>query len=314
MAERYINRRIGEIWTAEVVGGRLTGMDIRRDGDGVQAGDRLKARLAKKLGIRGIAIAGAEEILLEPWPATATEGADIEIEVTRSAWREPGRDRLAKARPAGARAKRSAQTAGALGDGWPDWLDTQWAEGFAAAELGTLPAGNGRLTFSPTPALLAVDVDGDGEGGALAKAALTTLAHAIWLWGLGGIIVIDLPQCDRAARAAATDAFDAAMAGQPHERTAINGFGLMQIILPRRGMSILERARLDRTSTEALSLLTSARRHGGAGPIRLVAPAAIIRWLESRPHLLAELSRDCGRVVDLRRHDGASGSYVENIS
>ena len=55
MADIRRRRLIGETRLATLEQGRLAAMRILRDGDGVQAGDRIAARLAKKLGARGIA-------------------------------------------------------------------------------------------------------------------------------------------------------------------------------------------------------------------------------------------------------------------
>lgn len=306
MADIRRRRLIGETRLATLEQGRLAAMRILRDGDGVQAGDRIAARLAKKLGARGIAQAGDEELLVAPWPAGVTEGATVELEVTRAAWKEPGRDRLAKARPARPAATKPEP---AISDIWPDDLDEQWDAAFEAAELGVWPFAGGRLILSPTPAFLAVDVDGDGAD--LATGALQALAQIIRLWGLGGSIVIDVPHAAKEVRQQAAAGFDRAMAGHPFERTGINGFGLMQIVAPRAGPSLLERARLDRAGSDAVRLLEAARRDGGTGPMRLVARPGLAGWIESRPHLLAELARATGRPVDVRAMEGAGGGHVE---
>lgn len=293
-------------------------MQMVRDGDGLPAGQRIQARLTKKLGTRGIALAGGEELLVAPWPAGSSEGQSVWLEITRAAWREPGRERLAKARPArpvadGKPSHPPATPPATATAGWPASVGDAWDTAFEAAELGLLPFSGGRLLFSPTPAFLAVDVDGAGE--ALAVPALVTLAAAIRLWGLGGNIVIDLPAADRTTRQQAVAAFDAGMAGLAFERTAINGFGLMQLVTPRPGPSVLERARLDRAGSDAVRLLNAAAHDHGHGPMRLVACPAVAGWIEKRPHLLAALARTSGRLATIRVDAGAGSSagsgYVE---
>ena len=307
---------IGESRFATMQDGRLIAMHIVRDGDGLPAGCRIQARLTKKLGTRGIALAGSEELLVSPWPAGHSEGESLWLEITRAAWIEPGRERLAKARPARpARphdpGRPPATPLAPAASGWPACVDDAWNNAFDAAELGVLPFSGGRLLFTPTPAFLAVDVDGAAD--ALTMPALAMLAAAIRLWGAGGSIVIDLPAADRATRQQAVAAFDAGMAGMAFERTAINGFGLMQIVLPRPGPSVLERARLDRAGSDAVRLLHSAARDHGHGPLRLVARPAVAGWLEKRPHLLAALARACGRSATIRVDASASAGsgYVE---
>ena len=94
----------------------------------------------------------------------------------------------------------------------------------------------------------------------------------------------------KAERAAAGAAFDAAMGPAPFERTAINGFGIMQVVTPRTGPSVLERAQLERDATAAVALLAQAGRETRPGPLRLVARPGVARWLGARPHLLAALA------------------------
>lgn len=296
-------------------------MWIERDGDGLPAGARVEARLLRRLGGRGIAETGAgEQLLVEPWPPGATEGMTRLVEIRRAAWREPGRDRLAKARAVAGDARPAGDLAARLGaaghrvtEGWPEALAAAWAEAFEAAELGRWALPSGALTFTPTPAFTAVDVDGDGP--TLAAEALEGLAGAVRLWGLGGSVVIDLAHVpDRAGRAALGEAFDRAMGDLPFERTAINGFGLMQLVRPRTGPSILERARLERDASAAIELLAEARRASRPGDLRLVARPEVARWIAARPHLVAALARQTGRRVDMVADAGAGEGHVETVA
>lgn len=299
----------------------MLAMHLERDGDGLPAGARVPARLKERLGLRGIALLpGGEEAVIEPWPAGLAEGATIRVEVRRAAWREPGRVRIAKVRatdlPEQPPLPLAARLA-ALGHrpvaGWPADVAAAWDEGWEAAELGRMAFPGGSLSLTPTPAMVAVDVDGAGSD--LAGPALVMLARLIRLWGLGGSVVIDLPALSgKAARTAAADAFDRAMgwaAPGSWERTAINGFGLMQIVLQRPGPSILERARLETVETAAIGLLESAAREPRPGSLRILAAPAIAGWLEARPHLLARLARQAGRRVDVRADFMAGKGHVE---
>jgi hypothetical protein len=317
MADFHIDERAGETRAAVVENFRLVEMHIARDGDGLGAGARLPARLKAKRGNRGFAEADGEELLVEPWPQGASEGATVTLEITRAAWKEPGRNRLAKARPTQLDPWPAPSLASALHarghvlqPGWPADIDTQWADAFEAAELGRVAFDGGSLAFAPTPAFTTVDVD--GQGLALLRPALNTLARTIRLWGLGGGIVVDCPAADRDQRTTAADAFDKAMGKLSFERTAINGFGLLQIVRPRPGPSILERAQLDRAGTGAIALLASAGRDTGTGAMRLVAAPPIIHWLQSRPHLVEGLSRSTGRAVGLAADQQAGSGHVEH--
>lgn len=322
MPDFYLQERLGEMRAAVVENSRLVEMHLSRDGDGLAAGARLPARLTSKMGGRGLADAGGEALLVEPWPQGATEGASVTVEVTRAAWREHGRDRMAKARPTAMAPSPSPDLPSALRarghvlkPGWPADVAGQWDDAFEQAALGHYPFGTGALQLMPTPAFVAVDVDGPGPGLSLAVPALKALAKLIRLWGLGGGIVIDLPaSADKAARTAAGEAFDAAMHGQNFERTAINGFGLMQIVRPRPGPSVLERARLDRAGTEAIEVLNRALAEPGTQPLRLKARSPVIRWLQARPHLLAELGQRRRRPIDLAVDPLLEASHVETIA
>jgi ribonuclease G len=322
MAEFHLLEHVGETRAAVIENFHLVEMHIARDGDGLQAGARLPARLKTKLGSRGIAEANGEELLVEPWPAGASEGATATLEVTRAAWREQGRelgrDRLAKARPttldpwpAPSLAASLHARGHVLKAGWPADIASQWTDAFEAAELGRIAFENGSLAFAPTPAFITVDIDGHGL--ALTTPALKALARTIRLWGLGGSIVVDCPSADRTQRATAAEAFDKAMGKLAFERTAINGFGLLQIVRPRPGPSILERAQLDRAGTGAIALLAAAQRDSGTGPMRLVATRPIIRWLEARPALVADMARSTGRAVDLGTDPMAGSGHVEPV-
>lgn len=316
MADFHLLELAGETRAAVLENFRLVEMHIARDGDGLVAGARMPARLKTKLGNRGIAEANGEELLVEPWPAGATEGATATVEVTRAAWREPGRDRLAKARPTTMDPWPAPTLASALHarghvlqPGWPADVAAQWDDAFEAAELGRVAFDGGSLSFAPTPAFTAVDVDGHGL--ALLAPALKALARTIRLWGLGGSIVVDCPAADRDQRLAGAELFDQAMGKLVFERTAINGFGLLQIVRPRPGPSVLERAQLDRPATRAIALLASAARDTGTGPMRLVAEPKAIRWLEARPHLVETLARTIGRPAKLHADPTAGAGHVE---
>lgn len=305
----------GEQRLALVSEGQLAAMRIARDGDGLAAGAVLDARLTKRAGMRGFAEAGGQQLLVQPWPSGSSEGATVRLEIQRAAWTEPGRERLAKARPAPTAPTRcaptleeQAATAGAImRPGWPDHLAEQWDDAFQHATLGRWLFPGGTLNLQPTPAFLAVDVDGESPE---PVAACTALARLIRLWDLSGSIVVDLPGADRAARQSAAAAIDAGLAGQPFERTAINGFGLMQIVLPRRGPSMLERAMLDRAGTAAIALLAAALREPRPGALRLEAAPPIARWLTTRPHLVASLARASGRPVDVAANPVAGKGHV----
>lgn len=275
------------------------------------AGDVADGRLASILvaGRRGIVLIGGEEALLEPVPAGLSEGATIRVEMVREAVPESGRPRLAKVRATASPLRRGPDLAARLAarglvvrhvaarDGV---LDTAgWHEATEIAVSGLLAFSGGLLTISPTPAMTVIDVDGPGPAAELALASVAAVARTVRLLDLGGSIGVDLPTvADRALRSRLGEALDAALP-PPFERTAVNGFGFVQIVRPRLRPSLIERSRGDPVAWAALDLLRAAERSSGAGTCNVTAAPAITAWLENRPALREELSRRLGAPVAL---------------
>ena len=322
MPEAYVEPGIGETRAIVVAGGAIVEAHIERDDGAWRAGDVRAVRLTRILvpGVRGIVAADGVEALLTPLPPGLTEGAAVRVAVVREALPEAGRPRLAKVvvtdRPTGA-GPRLADRLAARGltvhqvSPEPDRLEAAgWSEVVESALTGHVAFAGGALTISPTPAMTVIDVDGDLPPVALALAAADAVAAAIVRFDLTGSIGIDFPTVgDRVARRAIGERFDAALP-PPFERTAINGFGFVQIVRPRRRASFIETLRGDRAATAALALLRTAAKGCGGG--RIVASPAVVAWLTGRPALLAALERQRGGPLDLRG-DGTvsiSGGYV----
>ncbi len=158
-----------------------------------------------------------------------------------------------------------------------------------------------------------IDVDGYLAPDDLAVLGAAEAARAIRRLDIGGSIGIDFPTVGgKAARQAAAQAIDAALP-QPFERTAVNGFGFIQIVRPRRRASLVELAQ-DRATFEARSLLRRAA-FEGPGPKRLVGPSALIAVLEAQPDWLEALSRQVGGPVGLRARPQSShvGRICRNV-
>ncbi len=306
----HIDRGPAETRIATVEDGRLVAMRVHRAGDGARAGDVWGARALSRAA-RSVRL-GDEIALLDAWPEGLTEGAAVAVEVIRAAIPEHGRLKPARARDLALKPKsdglQSRRTIRGT-EGWTPPIAEQWDEAWDAAERGRLRFGLGALVLTPTPAHLAVDVDGDGPAEALALAAVLELARAIRLFGIGGSVVADLPALDRAARVRVADAFGAACA-LSHERTAINGFGLFQVVLARTGPSILERARFEPAATAAAALVRAALADHGTGAMQLAAPPTVAAWLEARPAVLAEVVRRTGRPCGVRADASLHAGHV----
>ena len=313
MPECLIERGIGETRCALVEDGEI--VEARIEIHGVtRAGSVIDARL-KQTGRPTVAVAGGAEYLLPKGAPGVTDGAALTIEVTREAipGNEPWKRPLARitdapigeAEPIGGRDLNFASPRDELGDaGWDDLIEQ--------ARSGIVPFAGGELRISPTPAMTLIDVDGHLEPEELAVRGAAEAAKAIRRLDIGGSIGIDLPTTrSKAARQGAAEAIDAHLP-QPFERTAVNGFGFVQIVRPRVRASLVELAQ-DGASFEARALLRRAA-FEPPGAKQLVAHPAVVAALETRPDWLDALSRQIGGAVSLRADPALpmSGGYAEN--
>jgi hypothetical protein len=281
------------------------------------AGSILKARLLN-IGVNGrnaIAIAeGGVEYLLPRGAAGVTQGATLSIEVTREAipgfepWKRPlarMADEPPRVPPAisGRELPFPARANELATAGWDDLVDE--------ARTGIVTIAGGELRISATPAMTLIDVDGYLAPEELAQLGAAEAAMAIRRLDIGGSIGIDLPTvASKADRQAVGDSIDAILP-RPFERTAMNGFGFIQIVRPRTRPSLIELAQ-DRVAFEARALLRRTALET-AGRRRLVAHPALIKMLETRGDWLDALSRQIGGSVSLRADAGLpmSSGYAE---
>ena len=306
---------IGAVRALVMDGGTITEAHFERGDGGPLPGTVHIARLTTILdpGQRGIVALGDGEAWIEPLPP-CPEGGLLRVEVTRAAIHEAGRPRLAKVRPvdgdasaegqvhAGRDLLARLQAAGhritLLSGHGEDRLEAAgWSEIVEAVQAGHLPFPGGLLTISPTPAMTVIDVDGAGDLTALSEAAAVAVAAAIQRFDITGSIGVDLPTLEGKAMRTLIGAILDAHLPAPFERTAVNGFGFVQIVRPRQRASFVEAVRTP--GFAALELLRRAAR-GGPGSRVLVAPPAMIAWLERRPELTTALGRVIGGEVRLR--------------
>jgi hypothetical protein len=318
LPEWLIERGIGETRAALVDDGDIIEARIELEGT-MRAGSIIAVRLTSN-GTNGRnAIArdehGAEYLVPRGAPGT-TEGAALKVEVTREAipGAEPWKRPLARITD---EVERSAAPLGGDDLAFPAAADrlgkAGWSDLIEEARSGVVRFAGGELRISPTPAMTLIDVDGYLDPGDLAIAGAREAARAIRRLDIGGSIGIDLPTAgSKAARQAAAKAIDAVLP-QPFERTAVNGFGFVQIVRPRVRPSLIELAQ-DRAAFEARALLRRAALEP-PGPKQLVGHPAVIAALASRPEWLEALSRQVGGAVRLRA-DAAlpiSGAYAESV-
>lgn len=248
------------------------------------------------------------EILLDHLPKDASEGREYEVRIHRAAIAERGRYKRAKGRIitdmvnepfvagkhlifiAGEPERRIP--AGAWEDVW----------GLAADSELDFPGG--KLLLSSTPAMTLIDIDGEGSPRDLALAAIPSIARALRWLDIGGSIGIDFPTVnEKADRKLIDERLAAALTGWPHERTAMNGFGFVQLVARLDGPSLLHRLNYSRASASARFLLRKAELlEGTGGRIELMAHPEVIAQL--LPEWLTELARRTGREVVTRGDPG----------
>ncbi|MES3100728.1 ribonuclease [Sphingomonas faeni] len=302
---------IGEARAALVDDDQIVEAAIELDTEALKVGLVARARLVELLpGRRGRITLDGGEALINHLPPGITQGASLTVEIVREALPEAGRAKLAKAVPSGLPLRpaptlyerlvatglpvlspRSHETDALEAAGWSELLDE--------AVSGEIVFPLGALRLSPTPAMTLFDVDGAPPLDTLAIAAAHAVARAIRRHGIGGSIGIDFPTiAGKAQRNAVAAAIDETLP-QPFERTAMNGFGFLQIVRPRPRASIPEILRADPVGAATRATLRTLERTPPTASRRHTLPAAVHARLMTRPDWLAELTRRTGVVHEL---------------
>ena len=317
MADWIVDTGIGEHRAALIADGAIVEARIDRIERPLRLGTVIAARLGERIGAGAWVMTAEGDAILDAVPAGLSQGRTLVVEIVREPLPERGRPKPARARatddpprPAPTLAERlDARVAADAGVA----IDAAgWAELIEQAADGEIAFPGGALRMSPTPAMTLFDVDGTLPLAALATAGARAAAEAIRRLDIGGSIGIDLPTLPRAERAGPAIAIDAALPA-PFERTAVNGFGFVQIVRPRTRPSIVETVREDPALAAAIVLVRAAGREIGAR--RLVAPPAVSDRLAARPGWTAALAARIGGAVTLRA-DAAlaiSAGYVESV-
>ena len=266
---------------------------------------------------RGTArFASGEEALVDGLPKEASEGAALRLKVTRGAIAESGRLKRAKARPTDDPPAHAPSLAEALGARVVrQFAPGLWEELFAEAWSGTADFAGGTLTITPTPAMTLIDLDGTLPPRELSLASVAPLAAALVRLDLAGSIGIDFPTLsDKADRKAVDAALAAALTGWPHESTAMNGFGFVQLVARLERPSLLHRLASNRSGAAARLLLRQAERVAEPGTLLLTAHPAVIRAL--LPEWREELARRAGRLIQLTEDAGLalSAGFAQALS
>ncbi|MGE0776262.1 MAG: ribonuclease [Sphingomonadaceae bacterium] len=325
MAEWLFEAGIGEDRAALIEDGQIVEMCIDRHDGRPRIGAVLPARLTGRLpnSDRSILVPserGKAEVVGRI-PASVTQGQEQLVTVVREAIAEPGNRKAAVVIP--------AEPGAVAGDGpsllamlqgsdhpvmelrphEPDQLEAfGWSEQLAEAESGLIPFSGGLLRMALTPAMTLFDVDGVLPQADLSIAGAAEVAKAVRRFDIGGSIGIDLPMPQAAGKPLkhAVAARIDALLPPPFERTAVNGFGFLQIVRRRVRQSLPELLRSDPVTAAALALLRRAERTSGRGTLTISAAPAVIRRIAACQDWQNDLARRRGCMLLLSEMPGAA--------
>jgi hypothetical protein len=308
LAEWLFEDGIGESRAILVEDGAIVEAALEWPGE-LRLGTILPGRLGEILvpGRRGIVETARGRIWVEPLAPGLTQGARVRVEIVREPLAERGGAKLAKGlvtdgpeREGPALAERVGASRAELPARLDRFEEAGWSELLEEARSGRIRFPGGELLMSLTPAMTLFDVDGILDPEELAVAGAAAAARAIRRLGIGGSIGVDLPTvAGRTARQRAAEAVDALLP-KPFERTAVNGFGFLQLVRRRERPSLAERLQWDPAGAAARALLRMAERQPGSGRRLITAAPAVAARLEAEPGWIEALGRRIGAPVALR--------------
>ncbi|MEM9085240.1 MAG: ribonuclease [Pseudomonadota bacterium] len=303
LAEWLIEEGIGETRALLLENSTPLGAKLLWPGE-LFAGQRLDVRLTTKHAgkSRGaVTTASGRELMVDHLPRGLSEGEDLTVTVTRAAIAEKGRWKRAQAR-ASETSQNTEWLAGAKV--CSNFASGVWEDIWHAAATGEVPFAGGTLVFNVTPAMTLIDIDGDDDPKALSLAAAPVIAQWLYAFGLGGNIGIDFPSIEaKADRRAVDESLGAALKDWSHERTAMNGFGFVQLVARLEGPSLLHRFTTSRVGMCARFALRVAERAEGIGPVLLLTVHPALK-AKLKPEWLEELARRTGREVRIETDPG----------
>ena len=322
-AEWLVERGIGEDRAILVERGEVRAARLHRPGRlaaGLVADAKLIARTAGAR--RGtLLFDNGEEALVDGLAPDAREGASLRAVVTRAALAETGRYKRAQARPTSDPLRPAPDLVQALQtDGVPvrtvrRFPDDPWPEIIEEAFTGTVAFAGGDLLISPTPAMTLIDIDGALPLTPLAMAAVPAIARTLARLDLAGSIGIDFPTIEsRADRRTLDDTLAQALADWPHQRTAMNGFGFVQLVSRLERPSILAQVHHEPHLAGAMLLMRRAEDVNAPGALLASAHPQVIAAV--RPAWREELARRTGRAITWRADNALAplGGFAQALS
>jgi ribonuclease G len=310
-------RRIGETLRAGVEDGALVELHLARASDPLPFGAVTEAIVLGKNGARSRVECQDSDAWLIGSPQHPI-GKKLPVQVVRAATPEPGQ--IKRAHVVEHRGLVQVPIEAQNVQDFPDSFEVE--EWIDRAVSGTVLFGGGSLSLERTRAGLVIDVDGTGGTQALNIAAAQSIAAVLRLFQLGGMVMVDFITADnRRDRLELDAALDAALRKDPRpfERTAINGFGMVQIVRAKRGPSLIDqlcgtRRHAPSLETQSLRLLNDAVCSKGAGLRTLVARAEIIDQIAKWPQHLAALRLDVAADVVLTVDGDAPGHGFVHVT
>lgn len=292
-----IEEGIGEHRALLIKNGEVLAAQIYWPGE-LFAGQFLNAKLVSKASgaRRGTArLDDGREVLVDRLPGDVTEGANLTLQITRAAIAERGRLKMAQARCVDAPSS-NRSTPLPQGKVVRRFEAGLWEDIWSAASSGSIDFAGGSILITPTPAMTLIDIDCARPDDA-ASHAVPAIAQALRWFDIGGNIGIDFPTLtEKSQRKAVDAALDTALADWPHERTAMNGFGFVQLVARMQGPSLLHRFATSRVGMCARMALRLGEMAEGAGPILLLTIHPALK-AKLKPEWLEELSRRTGKQV-----------------
>lgn len=304
MAEWLVEQGIGEERAILTESGAIVAARLHWPGSLAAGQIENAALVSRHAGSRRgtVRFANGEEALVNGLAREASEGQTLRVKVARAAMAESGRFKLANVRPSDQALRPAPKLAEQLeSEGYDTRIvrqfpDDGWTELFGEAWEGIVPFDGGSLTISPTPAMTVIDVDGTLPPRGLALAAVPAIAGAIRRFDLAGSIGVDFPTLEaKDDRRAIDDMLAEALIDWPHQRTAMNGFGLVQLVARLERRSLVHRLRHDRSGASARLLLRSCEHLTDPGAMLITCHPAVRRAI--LPAWEAELARRTGRQL-----------------
>lgn len=327
MTELWRDDAPGERRIALVENGKIVEIHIQRDMKWV-LGEGGEGRIDRKTPAGAYVVADNGSELLLRSKISDPDGARVAFEVVREAIAEPGRVKLPEVRLLDMQSVdlqlKDALWASRIALLGQNSRTAPISDGFDIALAGQSRLGDVTISFQRTKAGLVFDVDGIGDAFVINSVAAAEIARLLRLYQVGAMVMIDFVAMEsKAQRTKIAETFDAAAASdrRPYERTAINGYGLMQVVRARPRPSVLDQlfgARIAALSDETMAywLLRAVAQSSGFGVRTVSARPEVVRLLDSDTWapLRAEAVRQVGADMVVVADENTAGYGLVHVA